>query len=84
MVAGLRNFSGLTPARRQKNDTLPAYLANGRGHTVAKAPTRVELERLDRDVQKLMQRLEAVDRELAIQFDRIAALQADIDLIRAA
>jgi hypothetical protein len=48
------------------------------------APTRAEFDRLSRDVATLDDRQAATQRELAIQFQRIAQLQAELDVIRAA
>ena len=48
------------------------------------APTSEEFDRLREKVNVLSRDLEAAHRELRIQFERIAQLQADIDLIRAA
>lgn len=45
-------------------------------------PTRAEFEKLSREVEKLANQQSAMNRELEIQFRRIADLQADIDLIR--
>lgn len=47
-------------------------------------PTRSEFDRLSRDVQSLVEGQAATQQELAIQFKRIADLQAEIDVIRAA
>ena len=47
-------------------------------------PTRAEFDRLNREFGKLAERQAAAQQELAIQFQRIAALQAEIDVIRAA
>jgi hypothetical protein len=57
-----------------------------RGHAVAKRlrPTRAEFDRLGRDFAALADRQAITQRDLAIQFQRIAELQAEIDIIRAA
>jgi hypothetical protein len=47
-------------------------------------PTRAEFERLARQIDKIAERQEAITRELEIQFQRIADVQADIDIIRSA
>jgi hypothetical protein len=47
-------------------------------------PSRAEFERLEREIRKLVERVNETTRELGIQFERIAQLQADIDIIRAA
>jgi hypothetical protein len=51
---------------------------------VPTGPIRAELDLLTRAVEKLTERQDETTRELEIQFKRIAELQADIDLIRAA
>jgi predicted nucleic acid-binding Zn-ribbon protein len=48
------------------------------------APTRAEFENLSQELQKVKDQQSAMNRELEIQFKRIADLQAEIDLIRAA
>lgn len=45
-------------------------------------PTRAEFERLSRELEKVVSQQSAMNRELEIQFRRIADLQAEIDLIR--
>ena len=47
-------------------------------------PSRAEFDRAMDRIDRLSKQLSDVQRELSIQFDRIAQLQADIDLIRAA
>ena len=47
-------------------------------------PTRAELKRLSEDFDALVSRQAATQKELAIQFQRIADLQAELDVIRAA
>jgi hypothetical protein len=47
-------------------------------------PTREEFNRLLDRVNALSRDLDAAHRELRIQFERMAQLQADIDLIRSA
>lgn len=69
------NYSALDASSSVDNDT---RLAKTRG------PTRTEFNRLRQEVGELTGRQEAAQRELAIQFQRIAELQAEIDLIRAA
>ena len=44
----------------------------------------MEFERLSRDLANLDDRHSTTQRELAIQFQRIAQLQAELDVIRAA
>jgi hypothetical protein len=47
-------------------------------------PSRKEFERLSEEFDALSERQLATQQELAIQFQRIADLQAELDLIRAA
>ena len=47
-------------------------------------PPRAELDELLKELQKISARQDAMAREQEIQLQRIAELQADIDLIRAA
>jgi hypothetical protein len=47
-------------------------------------PTREEFSRLTHEVSRLSNELAAAQRELRIQFERMAQLQADIDIIRGA
>jgi hypothetical protein len=47
-------------------------------------PSRAEFLRLEREVRKLADRINETTRELGIQFERMAQLQADVDIIRAA
>ena len=47
-------------------------------------PSRTEFDRLSKEFSKLAERQAATQQELAIQFQRIADLQAEIDVIRAA
>jgi hypothetical protein len=47
-------------------------------------PSRAELQRLEGELRKLAERINETTRELGIQFDRLAQLQADVDIIRAA
>jgi predicted nucleic acid-binding Zn-ribbon protein len=65
----------LTASSSVDNDT---RLAKTRG------PTRTEFNRLRHEFEELASRQDATQRELAIQFQRIAELQAEIDVIRAA
>ena len=51
---------------------------------VGDVPSRAEFQRLSAAVQNVLERLQATDRELEIQFQRMADLQADIDVIRGA
>jgi hypothetical protein len=51
---------------------------------VADGPTRAAFERMSRELYKVIDRQDAMARELEIQFQRIADVQADIDIIRAA
>ena len=52
--------------------------------TTIPPPSRAEFDRAMDRIDRLSQHLSDVQRELSIQFDRMAQLQADIDLIRAA
>ena len=47
-------------------------------------PTREEFNQLRERVNALTRDLDAAHRELRIQFERMAQLQADIDVIRGA
>ena len=47
-------------------------------------PSRAEFDRAMDRIDRLSKQLSDVQRELSIQFDRIAQVQADIDLIRGA
>jgi hypothetical protein len=47
-------------------------------------PSRAEFLRLEGEVLKLADRINETTRELGIQFERMAQLQADVDIIRAA
>jgi hypothetical protein len=48
------------------------------------SPTRAEFNQVLHQLDELTRQLAAANRELAIQFDRMAQLQADIDLVRVA
>ena len=48
------------------------------------APTRSDINRLKQDIEALAESQAATQKELAIQFQRIAELQAEIDVIRGA
>ena len=52
--------------------------------TESRSPSRAEFNRLLERVDALAREVNTAKRELGIQFDRMAQLQADIDLIRAA
>ena len=51
---------------------------------MADGPTRAEFERLTRKIEQMRERMDAIAREQEIQFQRIAEVQAAIDLIRSA
>ena len=80
----LNAFDFLTPVPASTTITLPPSGGEGVRDVVGNDSTRVEIDRLTREMEKVVARQIATEKELAIQFKRIADLQADIDLIRGA
>lgn len=73
----------MTPSSSVCQATLPA-LTVFRPVTNHSGPSRAEFDRLSKDFLVLAERQSATQQELAIQFQRIADLQAELDTIRGA